>query len=166
MICGGTISGNCATGNPAIATSPPMTVTIAITIATTGRLMKSLEIISVAVIQTNSAFFRVRLWIDLHARPEPLRAFDDYSLSKLQSVFDNPHRVGVIAKFDRADFDFVVTPNHRYLIPTLQLRDRALGHQQGAIFCRGHRAHATVLSGRKIFPGLGNNPAIRIAPVF
>ena len=45
MICGGTISGNWATGSPAIATSPPMTVTMAITIATIGRLMKSFEII-------------------------------------------------------------------------------------------------------------------------
>src|ERR1041384_7818269 len=43
MICGGTMSGNWATGSPDIATNPPMTVTIAI--ATTGRLMNSLEII-------------------------------------------------------------------------------------------------------------------------
>ena len=45
IICGGTMSGNWATGSPAIATSPPMTVTMAITIATIGRLMKSFEII-------------------------------------------------------------------------------------------------------------------------
>src|SRR2546426_385561 len=45
MICGGTISGNCATGSPAIATKPPITVTIAMTIATMGRLMKNFEII-------------------------------------------------------------------------------------------------------------------------
>src|SRR6185436_18135622 len=46
MICGGTMSGNWATGSPDIATNPPITVTIAITIATTGRLINSLEIIS------------------------------------------------------------------------------------------------------------------------
>jgi len=39
------MSGNWATGSPAMATIPPMTVTIAITIATIGRLMKNLEII-------------------------------------------------------------------------------------------------------------------------
>src|ERR1051325_9484345 len=44
MICGGTMSGNWATGNPAIATKPTMTVTMAMTIATTGLLMKSFEI--------------------------------------------------------------------------------------------------------------------------
>src|SRR6185436_16877387 len=44
IICGGTMSGNWATGNPAIATNPTITVTMAITIATTGLLMKSLEI--------------------------------------------------------------------------------------------------------------------------
>src|SRR5436190_18805545 len=45
MICGGTISGNWATGSPAMATSPPMTVTMAMAIATIGRLMKSFGII-------------------------------------------------------------------------------------------------------------------------
>src|SRR5258705_663690 len=45
IICGGTMSGNWATGSPAMATSPPMTVTMAITIATIGRLMKNFEII-------------------------------------------------------------------------------------------------------------------------
>ena len=39
-ISGGTMSGNCATGRPTIAMSPPRTVTIAMTIATIGRLMK------------------------------------------------------------------------------------------------------------------------------
>ena len=41
MICGGTMSGNCATGSPPIATRPAMTVTIAMTIATIGRPMKN-----------------------------------------------------------------------------------------------------------------------------
>src|ERR1041384_7642549 len=45
MICGGTMPGTWATGSPPIATTPPITVTIAITIATTGRLMNSLQII-------------------------------------------------------------------------------------------------------------------------
>src|SRR2546421_12566032 len=45
IIWGGTISGNWATGSPRIATRPPITVTIAITIATIGLLMKSFDII-------------------------------------------------------------------------------------------------------------------------
>src|SRR6266508_4347891 len=45
MICGGTISGNCASGSPRIAMRPARTVTIAITIATIGRRIKKFEII-------------------------------------------------------------------------------------------------------------------------
>src|SRR5215510_3123520 len=86
MICGGTISGNCDTGSPAIATSPAITVTMAITIATTGRLMKSLEIILSA-----SIFFRGRLWIDDHAGFDSLNALDYDSLPRFQSLFDDPH---------------------------------------------------------------------------
>src|SRR6266849_3034820 len=41
-ISGGTILGNCATGSPSIVTKPTMTVMIAITMATMGRLMKNL----------------------------------------------------------------------------------------------------------------------------
>src|SRR4051794_27802127 len=44
MICGGTIDGNCASGRPRIATSPAITVTIEITIATMGRSIKNFEI--------------------------------------------------------------------------------------------------------------------------
>src|SRR6185436_11756174 len=46
MICGGTMAGNCASGNPRMETSPRMTVRIEITIATMGRLTKNLEIMN------------------------------------------------------------------------------------------------------------------------
>src|SRR3954469_10992086 len=42
-ICGGTMSGNWATGNRPMATSPPRTVTIAMTMATMGRLTKKAD---------------------------------------------------------------------------------------------------------------------------
>ncbi len=40
---GGTISGNCATGSETRAMRPQITMTMAITIATMGRLMKNLD---------------------------------------------------------------------------------------------------------------------------
>ena len=40
MICGGMIDGYCATGRLRIASSPPTSVMIEMTIATMGRLMK------------------------------------------------------------------------------------------------------------------------------
>src|SRR5258705_8647053 len=45
MIWGGTIWGNCASGSPRIETSPAMTVTMAMTIDTIGRLIKKVDII-------------------------------------------------------------------------------------------------------------------------
>src|SRR5262249_40961302 len=45
MICGGTIWGNCASGNPRIEIKPARTVMMAMTIATIGRRMKKFEII-------------------------------------------------------------------------------------------------------------------------
>src|SRR5215813_1494216 len=53
----------------------------------------------------------------------------------------------MIAEFDCADFDLVIAANHRDLISTLQLRDGALGNEQGRVFGCGDGAHATVLSG-------------------
>ena len=42
-ICGGAISGNCATGSRNTMTAPPITKRIAMTIATIGRSMKNLD---------------------------------------------------------------------------------------------------------------------------
>ena len=42
-ISGGTIFGNCATGRLTIDTAPTITMRIAITIATIGRLMKNFD---------------------------------------------------------------------------------------------------------------------------
>src|SRR6185503_3066659 len=42
-ICGGAISGNCATGSRKTITAPPITKTSAMTIATIGLLMKNLD---------------------------------------------------------------------------------------------------------------------------
>src|SRR5580692_8885268 len=43
-ISGGTISGNCEVGSESIATTPRMTVMIAMTMATIGRRMKNFDI--------------------------------------------------------------------------------------------------------------------------
>src|SRR6185369_9023410 len=111
MICGGTMSGNWATGSPDIATKPPITVTIAITIATTGRLMNSLEIISV--------FLRRRFRVDGYTRPDSLDALDDHCFSRLQSLFDNPHRAALLTYFDCTRLDRIVVSDHSDLVSTL-----------------------------------------------
>src|SRR5580700_8841978 len=64
-ISGGTIFGNWATGSATIVTAPTITVNIAMTIATIGRLMKNLDI---SVGSSASLDFREHLRVDLHTR--------------------------------------------------------------------------------------------------
>src|SRR5262245_42935643 len=73
LISGGAISGNCATGSLTIDTAPRMIVTMAITIATIGRLMKNLDI---------------GFGGDLHALPNFLRAFRNDALSSANALID------------------------------------------------------------------------------
>ena len=48
----------------------------------------------------------------------------------------------------------------------LQLRDRALRHEQRVRADRGLRADAAVLPGRRTLPGFGKSALMRIVPVF
>src|SRR5215510_9359372 len=74
-ISGGAMLGNCATGRLTIVTAPMMTVKMAITIATIGRLMKNLDI---------------RLWIDLHSLANLLHALNDDALTGCEALIDDP----------------------------------------------------------------------------
>src|SRR4051794_9636898 len=49
LTCGGRICGNCAIGSPSSETTPMMTVTIAMTIATMGRRMKNADMAASAL---------------------------------------------------------------------------------------------------------------------
>src|SRR5258705_11977747 len=83
IICGGTISGNCASGNPIMAMRPPRMVMIAITIATIGRLMKKFEII-----YTRAEVLLKRLRVDDHAGAYFFRPLDDKCFSRFHSLLD------------------------------------------------------------------------------
>src|SRR5262245_26439950 len=74
-ISGGAMLGNCATGKLTIVIVPMMTVRMAITIATIGRLMKNLDI---------------RLWIDLHCLTNFLDTFNNDALSRREALIDDP----------------------------------------------------------------------------
>src|SRR3984957_21254462 len=75
-ISGGTIFGNCATGRLAIATAPTITVRIAITIATIGRLMKNFDI---------SVALHERFRVDLHIGTNLLDGLGHHTPARLQS---------------------------------------------------------------------------------
>src|SRR6267143_1094291 len=71
MICGGTMSGNWATGSPRMETRPPITVMIAMTIATIGRLIKSLEIIDQVLIKAREAGDRIKPGVERSGTQDP-----------------------------------------------------------------------------------------------
>src|SRR6266508_2714078 len=168
MICGGTISGNCASGSPRIAMRPARTVTIAITIATIGRRIKKFEIIcpreggvrergsegagewgtgergsggrnislhllislSPALPLSRSptphsrSFIRDR--IDHRVGSDFLYAFGDDSFTRLQSVFNNPHRANAFADLDWPNAHFVITAHDGDSVAALQFGDGSL----------------------------------------
>src|SRR5690242_18727095 len=99
MICGGMMSGNCATGSARIATSPPSTVMMAITIATIGRSIKIREIITL---------LRDEARIHSDARPDLLHTLYNYTFAGFQAVVNNPELVDLLADFHGTNAHLVV----------------------------------------------------------
>src|SRR5271166_1730599 len=99
--------GNCATGNPRIVMAPTITITIEITMATIGRLMKNFDI--------GSPFLGVRRkWLGIHlrARVHFLHALGDYAFAWLQTISNNPLCTHPVAHFDRSDIHFVLVVHY------------------------------------------------------
>ena len=110
MICGGTISGNCASGNPSIAMRPPMTVTIAITIATIGPSDEEVGNHRSSYSTRGCAGVTNGFGLTTISRSDFLHAFGDDYFARLQAVFNNPHRAAAFADFDWANAHLVVAP--------------------------------------------------------
>src|SRR5580704_13380391 len=115
--------GNWATGRAAIVTAPTITVRIAITIATMGRLIKNLDI-SVALHERPGAH--------LHAGFDVLGALGNDALTGLQSFADYPHGSHLVADFDLLNAHRVLVVQHGNLMAALQFRHSALGDEQCA----------------------------------
>src|SRR5216683_5936167 len=117
--------GNCATGRLNMVIVPTITMTMEITMATMGRLIKNFDI------GLPSLRFRGKwLGVYLHARTHLLHAFGNHAFASLQSVRDNPIGADTVADLNRMDAHFVLAVDRRDLIAALQLRDCALGYKQ------------------------------------
>src|SRR5262245_2981446 len=103
MIWGGTISGNCATGRARSDTSPPSTVTIAMTMATIGRRTKKA---AMSVTSGRGAVDK-RLGRHLGAFAR-LAGIDDYSIARGDTFGDDPARSDPRSDLDRPDVHGVV----------------------------------------------------------
>src|SRR5258707_4572624 len=145
-ISGGTILGYCATGRLRNETTPTITMMIAITMATIGRLMENFDIenppeLGLASRQTLLCSFlrlhciSVRLGQNLGALPHILKAFHNYLFACLQAVRHYDHLTECRSDFNGADLCFSVRTHHRNLVTALQLRHGLLRTQQ----CIGDR---------------------------
>jgi len=128
-------------------TAPTITMRMAITMATMGRLMKNLE------------------WLQLLSLPE--RSADPYSRAvstfcspsvttflPLALAFDNPHRIHTLADFHRPQRDLFVAPYHSHLISPCSSYS-SLWNQQGTRSCFSRGTHSPKLARRNMLFGLG-----------
>src|SRR5262245_15922541 len=113
MIWGGTISGNCAIGRRRMETSPPRTVTIAITMATIGRRTKNAAI-SVACRRWGGVSRDVRP--RLHGLPcaQLRRAKPDLGAG-FEAGRDDPPRPDTISERHRPHADLAVVTDDAQL---------------------------------------------------
>src|SRR3989442_850845 len=123
MICGGTISGKCASGSPRMEAMPTITVMMAMTIATIGRSTKNLA--------TRS---RPRLCEgpgrDDAALSDSHRRAHDYFLAGLDAVLDDLQVADAIPDRDGSHDHLVVRAEHFDLIAALEIGDRPLGNDE------------------------------------
>src|SRR5712692_260372 len=117
--------GNCATGRLRIVMVPTITMTIEITIATMGRLIKNFDIGLPSL-----AFRGKRLGVHLHALTHLLHTFGNHPIASLQPVRNNPIGTDAVADLNCADAYSVLAIHHCYLIPALQLRHRTLRDEE------------------------------------
>src|SRR6266566_3573064 len=138
--------GNCAIGRPAIVTTPTITVTIAITMAT---IDEKLGHNSIACRRSGRGRD-----LDRHAIPDFLHALHHNSLAGFEALVNNPHGPAPLSHFDRAHADFVIAADHSYLVHALELRDCFLRYQQRRWPDVADEAHAAVLARPKDILGI------------
>src|ERR671919_182310 len=102
MTVGGAMSGYCEIGRIALATSPAITMTIAMTPASTGRSMKNFENMSVA--RGGGRSLRIcglRLCDNCNTRVQLHQVVEDDGVAIVQAFTDDPLLADPIADFNR-----------------------------------------------------------------
>src|ERR1700686_1715374 len=99
------MSGNCATGNPTIATSPSRTVRMEMTMATTGRLMKKLAMSLLLPRGRSGCGARGGRFRRVHSGPrlDARESLHDHTVARLQSGADDPETANSLPSGDLSD---------------------------------------------------------------
>src|ERR1700722_1292090 len=137
--------GNWETGRRAMDTAPTITVRIAITMATIGRLIKKFDMVVSSVAWPRRLARRFRFY--MHAGTNLLNPVDDHALARIQPVANHPQRANLVANVDRFNAHSVVAIHSGHLIGALQLGNSLLRNKQSAIERFDCNAHFAVLSG-------------------
>src|ERR1700690_2884140 len=139
---GGTIFGNWAIGSPRKATRPRITVMIAMTIATIGRLMKNFD-----TARLPGGLCRgERKGIHQRAVPDLLQPLSDDPVARLQPGKDGDEVAERLADRRRHDVDPVVGVDRGKLVAPLELVQGAPGDEERALLGPNDGADARVLA--------------------
>src|SRR5260370_31999608 len=106
--------GNCATGKLRIVMVPTITMTMEITMATMGRLIKNFDIALPSLTLQGK-----RLGVHLRARTRLLHALGNHTFALLEPFRNNPLRTDTVADGDRSNAHFVVGTYNGNLIAAL-----------------------------------------------
>src|SRR5580704_3542846 len=145
--------GNWATGKLMIVIVPRTTMTIEITMATMGRLMKNLDMLLASL--RRRAVWHVRLRVYLRAGTDLLDSFGHHALSWLQSIGNDPLGAHAVAHLDCPYADLVLAIHNRHLIRALQLRHGTLRHQQRVFLNSDGRPNSAVSPGTQNISRIG-----------
>src|SRR5439155_3259604 len=147
--------GNSATGRLAMVTAPTITVRIAITMATMGRLMKNLDI---RVTLPSPSPLR-QTASDSPARLDGLSArLGNNPFARVQPFLNDPQAAHAVADLDGPDAYFVLTVHHGDLIAALEFRHRALRNQQCTPLDSSRGSDPAIPSGAQKISGVGKKP--------
>src|SRR5258708_5137474 len=137
--------GNWETGKRAMDTAPTITVRIAITMATIGRLIKKFDTVVSSVARPRRLARRFQFY--MHAGRDLLNPVDDHTLTRIQPIANHPQGPNLVANVNRFDAHDLVTVHSGHLIAALQLGNSLLWNKQGTRKCFNGNTHLAVLSG-------------------
>src|ERR1700722_322311 len=155
---------NCATGKLRTVSEPTNTMTMEITMATMGRLMKNFDMRHPSLSIRRSLVRRILVlgheWLGIHAHTgaHSLNSLHHDSVSGIEPVSDDPTAINPVAHRDRSNVNFVVGANDSNLIAALQLRHCPLGNKQGPRLNPDYRADLAIATGSQNIVWIGKEP--------
>src|ERR1700733_3356588 len=134
-------------------------MTMEITMATMGRLMKNFDMGHPSLsIRRSLILGDEGLGVYTHTGAHPLNSLNHDSVSRVQPVLDDPSVINPVAHSDRSNVNFVVGANDSNLVAALQLRDCALWDKQRPRLGPDYRADFGIASGSQNIVWIGKEP--------